>query len=223
MAARCAKKLTVLRDDCKYTVTGLRHPVHWRCDILDLLGEGPAHMFSEFGSWFMAAKSPNFPHPASAARIVPREKRNGSKEATSAHRDGAQKRAGAFDPGSFLMAIAGAKTSREYRAKERIFSQGDIADAVFYIQSGKVKLTVVSTRGKEAVVGILQEGSFFGEGCLAGQPLRMASASAMNSANIFRAQFNTFCRSARPVRWTSASSVRIACRATPAASSVRPS
>jgi CRP-like cAMP-binding protein len=67
---------------------------------------------------------------------------------------------------------------------ESIFAQGDPADAVFYVKSGKVKLTVVSKRGKEAVTGIMHEESFFGEGCLAGQPLRMANASAVQRSTI---------------------------------------
>jgi CRP-like cAMP-binding protein len=68
----------------------------------------------------------------------------------------------------------GGGTNKEYRKKQIIFSQGGPADAVFYIEKGKVKLTVLSTRGKEAVVGILGSGDFFGEGSLAGQLLRMA-------------------------------------------------
>jgi len=71
---------------------------------------------------------------------------------------------------------------------ETIWSQGDAADAVFYVQSGKVKLTVVSKRGKEAVVAILQQDSFFGEGCLAGQPLRMATATAGQRSIIVRVE-----------------------------------
>jgi len=67
-----------------------------------------------------------------------------------------------------------------------VFSQGDAADAVFYIQSGKVKLTVVSNSGKEVVVAILLAGNFFGEGCLAGQPLRMATASTLERSTIIR-------------------------------------
>ena len=74
----------------------------------------------------------------------------------------------AFDPKAFLTRIEQGKTTREYRNKQVVFSQGDPADAVFFIRSGKVKLTVFSTRGKEAVVGVLERGSFFGEGCLAG-------------------------------------------------------
>jgi len=91
-----------------------------------------------------------------------------------------------FDPNEFLTRIGSRQTKRQYRSKQVVFSQGDNADAVFYIQSGKVKLTVVSTRGKEAVIGVLEKGGFFGEGCLAGQPLRMSTASAMQSSSIIR-------------------------------------
>ncbi len=92
----------------------------------------------------------------------------------------------AFDPHVFLTKLAAGKTSREYKDAESIFSQGDAAEAVFYIQSGKVKLTAVSAQGKEAVVAILPESSFFGEGCLAGQPLRMATATAVHHASVIR-------------------------------------
>src|SRR4029453_16876401 len=91
-----------------------------------------------------------------------------------------------FDPKAFLTRIESGKTTRQYRSKQLVFTQGDAADAVFYIQTGKVKLTVVSTRGKEAVIGVLEQGSFFGEGCLAGQALRMSTASAMHSSSISR-------------------------------------
>jgi CRP/FNR family cyclic AMP-dependent transcriptional regulator len=97
----------------------------------------------------------------------------------------AKKSAVDFDPNLFLANITGA-TTREYRLKQVVFAQGDAADAVYYIQAGKVKLTVVSTRGKEAVVAILERGNFFGEGCLAGQPLRMATASAMLPTTVVR-------------------------------------
>jgi CRP/FNR family cyclic AMP-dependent transcriptional regulator len=100
----------------------------------------------------------------------------------------------AFDPKAFLTRIENGKTTREYRNRQVIFSQGDPADAVFFIQSGKVKLTVVSTRGKEAVIGVLERGSFFGEGCLAGQPLRMSSASATEPSNIIRVGRSTMVR-----------------------------
>jgi CRP-like cAMP-binding protein len=92
----------------------------------------------------------------------------------------------AFDPHVFLTKLAAGKTIRHYKGDDSVFSQGEVADAVFYIQSGKVKLTAVSAQGKEAVVAILPEGSFFGEGCLAGQPLRMATASAVQRASVIR-------------------------------------
>jgi CRP-like cAMP-binding protein len=91
-----------------------------------------------------------------------------------------------FDPRVLLTRLSAGKTSQEYQTDEAVFSQGDPADAVFYLQSGKVKLTVVSKRGKEAVVAILPQDSFFGEGCLAGQPLRMATASAQQRSTIIR-------------------------------------
>src|SRR5450631_1851515 len=84
-----------------------------------------------------------------------------------------------FDPRLLLKKINGGKARHQYQANERVFAQGDAADAVFYVESGKVKLTVVSKRGKEAVVAILPEGSFFGEGCLAGQLVRMSTAAAV--------------------------------------------
>jgi CRP/FNR family cyclic AMP-dependent transcriptional regulator len=100
----------------------------------------------------------------------------------------------AFDPKAFLTRVDNGKTSREYRTKQIVFSQGDAADAVFYVQSGKVKLTVVSTRGKEAVIGVLERESFFGEGCLTGQPLRMSTASAIQPSSIVRVGRTTMIR-----------------------------
>ena len=87
-----------------------------------------------------------------------------------------------------LTKLSVGKTSREYLTDESVFSQGDPADAVFYVQSGKVKLTVVSKSGKEAVVAILPQDSFFGEGCLAGQPLRMATASVEQKSTVIRVE-----------------------------------
>lgn len=92
----------------------------------------------------------------------------------------------AFDAHLFLKKVSNGKAIREYQTGASVFSQGDAADAVFYIQNGKVKLTVVSKRGKEAVVAILPEGSFFGEGCLAGQPLRMSTAKSIQRCVILR-------------------------------------
>ena len=97
-------------------------------------------------------------------------------------------RTAAFDPLLFLAKFGVGKSRQEFQDSEPVFSQGDAADAVFYIQSGKVKLTAVSAHGKEAVVAILPEGSFFGEGCLAGQLLRMATASAVERSTIIRVE-----------------------------------
>ena len=91
-----------------------------------------------------------------------------------------------FDARFFLSRLVVGKTSREYEADEAVFLQGDAANAVFYIRIGKVKLSAVSERGKEAVVAILAEGSFFGEGCLAGQKFRMATARAVQRATVVR-------------------------------------
>ena len=93
-----------------------------------------------------------------------------------------------FDPRVLLTKLSAGKSSHEYLAGEYVFSQGEPADAAFYVQSGRVKLTVVSKTGKEAVVAILPQDSFFGEGCLAGQPLRMATASAEQRSTIIRVE-----------------------------------
>jgi CRP-like cAMP-binding protein len=102
--------------------------------------------------------------------------------------NGAPERTDSFDPHLHLTKLSVGKTTRAYQTDEFVFSQGDAADAVFYLQSGKVKLTVVSKSGKEAVVAILPEASFFGEGCLAGQPLRMATACTIQPSTIIRVE-----------------------------------
>jgi CRP/FNR family transcriptional regulator, cyclic AMP receptor protein len=91
-----------------------------------------------------------------------------------------------FDPATFLATIGEGRTIVSFQKKQSVFAQGDRADAVFYIQAGKVKLTVVSENGKEATVGILSVGDFFGEGALAGQLLRMGSATAMTDCEILQ-------------------------------------
>jgi CRP/FNR family cyclic AMP-dependent transcriptional regulator len=91
-----------------------------------------------------------------------------------------------FDPHTFLATIGEGRKFVLFPKKHGIFSQGDAADAVFYVQTGKVKLTVVSKTGKEATIGIFGERDFFGEGCLAGQPIRMGSATAMTDCAILR-------------------------------------
>jgi len=91
-----------------------------------------------------------------------------------------------FDPQVFLDTIGRGRKALLFPKKQTIFAQGDPADAVFYLQTGKVRLTVVSKDGKEATIGILSDGSFFGEGSLAGQPLRMGSATAMTDCAVLR-------------------------------------
>lgn len=93
-----------------------------------------------------------------------------------------------FDSDFLLSKLGTGKSRREYLANEVVFSQGDLANAVFYIESGKVKLNVVSKSGKEAVIAILPEDHFFGEGCLAGQSVRMATASALQRSRIVRVE-----------------------------------
>jgi CRP/FNR family cyclic AMP-dependent transcriptional regulator len=91
-----------------------------------------------------------------------------------------------FDPKTFLSTIDGGRTVAAFRKKETMFAQGDSSDAVFYLQEGKVKLGVVSEAGKEATIGILSKGDFFGEGCLTGQALRLCSATAMTDCLVMR-------------------------------------
>ena len=93
-----------------------------------------------------------------------------------------------FDPNAFLATIGDGRKMMVIAKKQKIFTQGDGADAVFYIQKGKVRLSVVSNTGREATIGILNEGSFFGEGALAGQVLRMGSAAAMTHCELLRVE-----------------------------------
>jgi CRP/FNR family cyclic AMP-dependent transcriptional regulator len=98
----------------------------------------------------------------------------------------ARKKRREFDPRNFLATIGDGRKSVAVGKRQEIFAQGDEANAVFYIQSGRVKLTVVSKTGREATIGLLSEGNFFGEGALAGQALRMGSASAMTDCELMR-------------------------------------
>ena len=91
-----------------------------------------------------------------------------------------------FDAKAFLTKASTGRSVSTYRKKQVVFVQGDPADAVFYLEKGQIKLTVVSERGKSAVVAMLGRGDFFGEGCLAGQPVRMATASAMTEVSVVR-------------------------------------
>jgi CRP/FNR family cyclic AMP-dependent transcriptional regulator len=91
-----------------------------------------------------------------------------------------------FDPKAFLSKVNGGRSISEYRKDQIVYRQGDPADSVFFIQSGKVKKTVVSEQGKEAVVALLGTGDFFGEGCLTGQPRRLSTVSAVTECVIVR-------------------------------------
>ena len=91
---------------------------------------------------------------------------------------------GVFDPKIFLAKVGVGKAILEFHKNQSVFKQGDIADAVFYIQNGRVKLTVVSEQGKEAVVAIMEAGQFFGEGCMNGHKLRISTTTAMEDCVI---------------------------------------
>jgi CRP/FNR family cyclic AMP-dependent transcriptional regulator len=95
-------------------------------------------------------------------------------------------RKAAFDPKTFLAKVGDGKAISKFQKDQIVFSQGDVGDAVFFIQKGKIKLTVISERGKEAVVGILGPDHFFGEGCMNGHPLRVTTATAIDQSLITR-------------------------------------
>ena len=99
-----------------------------------------------------------------------------------------------FDDKVLRAALPAGRTLREHRKGAAIFTQGDPADAVLFVQRGKIKLTVLSRQGKQAVIAILGPGNFFGEGCLAGQPLRMSTATAMTDSAIVPLQKQTMIR-----------------------------
>ena len=110
------------------------------------------------------------------------------KENTNMARIAAMKNTAEFDPELFLATIGQGRKMVAIQKKQRIFTQGDPADAVFYVQKGKVRLTVVSQSGKEATVGIVNAGNFFGEGALAGQRVRMGSAAAMVDCELLQVE-----------------------------------
>ena len=98
----------------------------------------------------------------------------------------AAKQAAPFNPRTFLAQVGDSRTTLQCQKNQILFTQGDAATAVFYVQAGRVKLSVVSQQGKEAVVAMLERGHFFGEGCLAGQLVCMATATALDHASIVR-------------------------------------
>ena len=101
---------------------------------------------------------------------------------------------GVFDPATFLAKAGEGKSVATYRKGQVIFAQSDAADSIFYVQKGKIKLTVVSNHGKEAVVALLGAGDFFGEGCLAGKLVRLSTASALSECSIMRLEKATIVR-----------------------------
>jgi CRP/FNR family transcriptional regulator, cyclic AMP receptor protein len=123
------------------------------------------------GAWFDA------PLPSAHTRCGVEAKASGPT---------ARKRTAPFHPKTFPTKVGSGKTSLTFPNKGVIFSQGDASDAVFYIQAGKIKLTVVSQQGKEAVIAILEEGAFLGESCLAGQTVRTATATTVEDSSLVR-------------------------------------
>jgi CRP-like cAMP-binding protein len=106
----------------------------------------------------------------------------------------AKKEKSAFDPKVFLATANGGRTKSTYRKGQVVFAQGDPSDAVFFIEKGKIKVTVVSDQGKEAVVAFLGIGDFIGEACLRGQPMRISTATAMAESEVARVDKATFLR-----------------------------
>jgi CRP/FNR family transcriptional regulator, cyclic AMP receptor protein len=104
------------------------------------------------------------------------------------------KRALTFNSGIFLKRIGNRRSSQEYRNRQPIFSQGDAADAMFYVETGNVKLTVLSERGKRAVVAIFRQGDLFGEGCLGAPSVRMSTATAVQQSTITRVEKSVIVR-----------------------------
>jgi CRP-like cAMP-binding protein len=99
-----------------------------------------------------------------------------------------RKRKQSFEPATFLAKVGAGRTISEYRKGEIVYRQGDEADSTFYIEEGKVKVSVISDQGKEAIVAVLGKADFFGEGCLTGQHKRMATVTAMAPSSIMRIQ-----------------------------------
>ena len=128
------------------------------------------------GKVIVGAANPRSVRPLSRKAPLSRKNRDASS----------RKSRTSFDPKAFLARVGDGRSLTKYRKGQIVFSQGEIADAVFYIQKGKVKVTVVSEQGKEAVVAILGANEFFGEGCLAGQVQRMSTVTTMTDANIVR-------------------------------------
>jgi len=96
-----------------------------------------------------------------------------------------------IDRKTIIALVGSRRKAHAFKSKRTIFSQGDPADSVFYLEDGKVQLSILSSRGKEAIVAVLDEGNFFGEECLAGQPLRMARATTLSTCSIIEIKKKT--------------------------------
>jgi CRP/FNR family transcriptional regulator, cyclic AMP receptor protein len=117
-------------------------------------------------------------------RTKPRKLRNGEKNGGAA----------GLDPETVSSAMNGAQSELKFRSQEIVFRQGDPADAVFYVKTGRIQLTVVSDQGKEGIIALFGPGDFFGEGCVAGQPIRLASAVATTASSISRIEKDAMIR-----------------------------
>lgn len=98
----------------------------------------------------------------------------------------ARRRTNSFDSTNFLTHVGSGKKLQSFRKNQTVFSQGDVSDSVFYVMEGKVKLTVLSAQGKEAVIAMLETGDFLGESCLTGQLVRLATATTLSASTIIR-------------------------------------
>jgi CRP/FNR family cyclic AMP-dependent transcriptional regulator len=189
-----------MKRECAYssfelgkTVVNIKEPQAAVGAIIGIIWQGPAQYTFGFRGALMAAKRP----------VVAKKKIAGRKRASlrptappqgvvsPAEIDLGPEQPAVLDPSFLLTKFNGGKTRHQYQANAIIFAQGETADAVFYIESGKVKITVLSKQGREAVVAILPKASFFGEGSLAGQPLRMATASTVEPSIIVRVEKRT--------------------------------
>jgi CRP/FNR family transcriptional regulator, cyclic AMP receptor protein len=127
----------------------------------------------ERGEWAMASKNKLKPRKASGKPAKAKPVQESAKLPP-------------FDGRTFLTSVGSGRSSATLRSKEAVYRQGDVADAVYYIEAGKIQVTVVSEQGKEGVIAMLEPGEFFGEGCIVGQPFRMASATASAKSTIVR-------------------------------------
>jgi CRP/FNR family transcriptional regulator, cyclic AMP receptor protein len=132
------------------------------------------------------AKLPNDVFTARVNRVrLSGSRREGERAGTNGSQGNAQE-SSVFNPRQLLASVPAGRSEREYSPNETIFLQGEPANAVFYVENGEVKLSVLSKNGKQAIVDIIGENAFFGEGCLAGEPIRVVTAIALQRSRIIR-------------------------------------